>query len=164
MQADVERNEHQQFFKVFKNFWNITFCIHICNQHENCIKMSTNMPMFGAVVLEIAYYIFINMIFPLSPASGRVMVMSSIRMHEFELKCYVSHFYYNLFPHLSLWRLLDHWCNAIKVAWKSTYGLVSVIFRNILNKLFKGARSKKQWTNKSTYYLIRLFMQFLTYL
>ncbi len=58
-------------FKIFQNFTISKYCIHIWNQHGKCIKMSTNMPMFGLVVLEIVCdiviivcAIFINKIFP----------------------------------------------------------------------------------------------------
>ncbi len=48
-------SKHQQFLiNIFKNFGNFTFCVRIWNQHEIWIKMSTNKPMFGLVVLEIA--------------------------------------------------------------------------------------------------------------
>ncbi len=40
-------------------FRNVVFNAHICIQNKNCIKMSTNMPMFGPVVLEIACDSFI---------------------------------------------------------------------------------------------------------
>ena len=36
----------------------INFHCHIWNQHEKCIKMSTNKPSIGAVVLEITPMIF----------------------------------------------------------------------------------------------------------
>ena len=41
------------FFKIFEN-------VHIWNHHWKCITMSTNMIMFGPVVLEIACGIFIS--------------------------------------------------------------------------------------------------------
>jgi hypothetical protein len=40
--------------KNFKNFKIVDFHGHIQNQHEKWIKMSTNKPSIGAVVLEIA--------------------------------------------------------------------------------------------------------------
>ncbi len=48
------------FHKIFKNFRNFIFHVHIWNQHEKYIKMDTNKPMFGPVVLEIACDIFVN--------------------------------------------------------------------------------------------------------
>ncbi len=39
---------------VYKKVRNGNCHDHIWNQHEKCFKMSTNMPMFGPVVLEIA--------------------------------------------------------------------------------------------------------------
>ncbi len=48
------------FQKIFKNFRIVKYCIHIWHKHGKCIKMNTNKPMFGPVVLEIACDIFIN--------------------------------------------------------------------------------------------------------
>ena len=48
------------FLTIFKNFRNITFCVHNRNQHEKCIRMSTNRPMFGLMVLETTCDIFTN--------------------------------------------------------------------------------------------------------
>ena len=54
------------FSEIFRNFVKnvkiVTFHAHIWNQHEKCIKMSTNKPMFGPVVLEIVIF-FINMLY-----------------------------------------------------------------------------------------------------
>ncbi len=46
--------------KILKNFRIVKYCAHIWNQHEKWIKTSTNKPMFGPVVLEIACGIFIK--------------------------------------------------------------------------------------------------------
>ncbi len=48
------------FIKKFKKFRIVKFHDHIWYQHEECIKMSTNKPMFGLVVLEIACDIVIK--------------------------------------------------------------------------------------------------------
>ncbi len=51
----------RQFFqKNFKKLIILTFYTHIWNQHEKCTKKSTNMPIFGPAVLEIAFDAFIN--------------------------------------------------------------------------------------------------------
>ncbi len=42
------------FFRKFSRISEYKYCAQIWNQHAKCIKMSTNMPMFGPVVLEIA--------------------------------------------------------------------------------------------------------------
>ncbi len=44
---------------ILKNFKNVTFHVHVWNQHEKCIKM-IQKPMFGPVVLDIACDTFIN--------------------------------------------------------------------------------------------------------
>ena len=46
--------------KIFKNFGILKDYGHIWNQHGKYIKMSTNMPQFGPVVLEIPGSIFPN--------------------------------------------------------------------------------------------------------
>ena len=40
----------------------VKYYAHIWNQHQKCIRMSTNKPMFGPVVFETPYAIFTNKI------------------------------------------------------------------------------------------------------
>ena len=56
LNAVVKSNAVGTFFpkKIFKNFRIVKCWADIWNQHEKCIKMNTNMPMFGPVALEIA--------------------------------------------------------------------------------------------------------------
>ncbi len=53
----------EQLGNLFKNFGILKHYAHIWNQHEKCIKMNTNKPMFGLVVLEIACDIFMHAVF-----------------------------------------------------------------------------------------------------
>ena len=39
--------------EYFQKFKNVRYGVNIWNQHRKCLKMSTNKPMFGPVVLEI---------------------------------------------------------------------------------------------------------------
>ncbi len=58
--ANGENRRHLHFWrKFFKNFRIFKNGGHICNQHDKCSQMSTNKPMFGPVVVEIACNIFI---------------------------------------------------------------------------------------------------------
>ncbi len=43
---------------IFSNLKNAIFYVHIWNLYGKCIRMSTNMPMFGPVVLEMDCDIF----------------------------------------------------------------------------------------------------------
>ncbi len=61
-----------QNFKIGKTY------AHIWNQHRKCIRMSTNMPMFGLVVLEIACDIFIHMTY------------SSIELGSYSINCIIK--------------------------------------------------------------------------
>ncbi len=51
------------FHKNLNILRNVTFHVHIWNQHRKCIKMNTNKPMFGHVVLKIACSLFITDLF-----------------------------------------------------------------------------------------------------
>ncbi len=54
-------NSLHEFSENFQKCLRIVkYCGHIWNEHGKCIKMSTNMPMFGPVVLKTIYDIFIN--------------------------------------------------------------------------------------------------------
>ena len=48
------------FFHIFSTISELSNCVHILLQHEKCIQMSTNKPMIGPVVLEIACDIFVK--------------------------------------------------------------------------------------------------------
>ena len=48
------QNIPKDVHKISKNFQIVQFQVHIWNEHVKCIKMSTNKPVFGPVVLEIA--------------------------------------------------------------------------------------------------------------
>ena len=52
--CQVMKTINTTFQKIGKNSQIVKHCIHIWNQHAKCIKMNTNKPMFGPVVLEIA--------------------------------------------------------------------------------------------------------------
>ena len=39
------------FKKIFQNIRKLKYHAHIWNQHGKCIKMSTNKPMFGPVII-----------------------------------------------------------------------------------------------------------------
>jgi hypothetical protein len=52
LHAGVDCRRHAQMFTIFsKKFKIVAFHGHIQNQHENRIKMSTNKPSIGYVVL-----------------------------------------------------------------------------------------------------------------
>ncbi len=58
LHGNVEYRQHLHgffifFMKKYKNFRIGKFDVHICNQNRKCIKMSTNKPKFGPVVLDI---------------------------------------------------------------------------------------------------------------
>ena len=56
LHADVgSADDKPKFSNFVKNFWYSKFRCHIWMQHEHCIKMSTNMPSIGPVILEIAH-------------------------------------------------------------------------------------------------------------
>ncbi len=48
---------------LFKKIQIIKFHVYIWNQQRICIKMSTNKPMFGPVVLEISCRVHMNQTF-----------------------------------------------------------------------------------------------------
>ena len=62
----VVKSTHDFFFflnlRKFSKTWYkiVKLCFNFWNQHGKCIKMNTNMPLFGSVVLEIACGIFIS--------------------------------------------------------------------------------------------------------
>ena len=61
MTSGVDTNNLLSKNHIFsQKFNNVTFHVHIQNQHEKCIRMKTNKPTFGPVVLEIAGDIYKN--------------------------------------------------------------------------------------------------------
>ena len=48
------------FFRKVSKIRIAKYCVHILNQHGECIKMSANMPIFGSLVLKIACDTFTN--------------------------------------------------------------------------------------------------------
>ena len=49
----LSHSENLPFFQKIFRF--VKYCAHIWNHHGQCNKMSTNKPMFGTVIFEIAY-------------------------------------------------------------------------------------------------------------
>ena len=72
LRANYDRTKFSIFFST--NFWNSNFHCHIWIVHEKCVILSTNKPSIGAVVLEIALWIFWKWfqiaIFQINPQPG----------------------------------------------------------------------------------------------
>ncbi len=63
LHVDVKSRRHRHFVqKIVKKLKMVKYHVYIWNHHGNSIKMSTNKPMFGIVVLEIPCGIWIKKI------------------------------------------------------------------------------------------------------
>ena len=51
----MSRRQVQNVIKMIKNVKIVKFHDHIWNHHENCIRISTNMPGIGLVIQEIGF-------------------------------------------------------------------------------------------------------------